>query len=358
MTDLELYRETTSHRQGDRFLYYFGLTPPLRDRLAGELGLPDGEGITERFGCFRPVATAPEYAPDGDPDLEVDFDAYYDDIERPEGSYLDSNGVLHLPGSMYHFTKRISPLRNAQSLQEIEEFPISGMVPGSDAGMKAAVDAAHAEGKVAWTPCYHIYENSWQVRGYEEFLMDMYQQPDWCHSIFERFFRRNYDTAMAAARAGVDYIRTGDDVANQVGMMFPPDVWWTFIGSRWATIYEDAKKIHPGLKIWYHSDGNIEAIIDKLVEIGVDILNPVQPECMDVPMIFKRYGRNLVIDGGVGTQSVMPFGTPGEVRRAVENLKDLKRADPKNALILSPTHVLEPEVPTANIEAFVEASRG
>jgi uroporphyrinogen decarboxylase len=358
MTDLDIFRQTVAHEQGDRFLYYFGLTSSLRTRLAAELEVDDNVDIPGRYGCYRPVAVDPRLAPLGDPDSDIDFGAYFEGIEQPEGSYYDANGVLHLPGSMYHFTRYISPLRNATSLSEIEAFPIPAVVPGSDAGMTAAVDAAHAKGKVAFSHCFHIYENSWQVRGYEQFLMDMMQEPDFCDSILERFFERNHAIAMAAARAGADFVRTGDDVANQNGMMFPPDLWWKFIGRRWALIYEDAKRIHPGLKIWYHSDGNIEAILDKLIEIGVDIINPVQPECVDVARVFKRYGRSLVIDGGVGTQTVMPFGTPFDVRSAVENLKSLKRRNTGNALIVSPTHVLEPEVPTENIVAMVDAAAG
>lgn len=79
--------------------------------------------------------------------------------------------------------------------------------------------------------------------------------------------------------------------------------------SRWAKVYAAAKEINPKIKIWYHSDGNIEAIIDELIEIGVDILNPVQPECLDPLALRKRYGKNLAFDGCMGTQTTFPFGS-------------------------------------------------
>ena len=98
----------------------------------------------------------------------------------------------------------------------------------------------------------------------------------------------------------------------------------------------------------------MSAILDDIVEIGITILNPVQPECMDPIVIRRRYGKRLAFDGCIGTQSTFPFGTPAEMRKVV---KDLAAAlDARNGgLMLSPTHVLEPEVPVENIEAFFSA---
>jgi uroporphyrinogen decarboxylase len=120
-------------------------------------------------------------------------------------------------------------------------------------------------------------------------------------------------------------------------------------------VYEAARRIKPDIEIWYHSDGNITDIIPELIDIGVTILNPVQPECMDIHEIKRRYGDKLVLDGTIGTQTTMPFGTTDEVRRTVRSrVRDLGR---DGALILSPTHVLEPEVPVENVMAFLETSR-
>ena len=135
--------------------------------------------------------------------------------------------------------------------------------------------------------------------------------------------------------------------------MFSIDLWRRFIKPRWAKLYAEVKRINPRIKIRYHSDGNIMSIIPELIEIGVDILNPVQPECLDVREVKKKYGDRLVLDGAIGTQSVMPFGTPEEVRQAVRAARRDLGGD--GALILAPTHVLEPEVPIENILAFVAA---
>ena len=182
--------------------------------------------------------------------------------------------------------------------------------------------------------------------------MDMVARPEWCEFILEKMKQRNMAKACAAARAGVDYIITGDDIANQRAMTFALDQWRKLMKPRWAEVYSAVKAIKPDIQKWYHSDGDIMDVIPELIEIGVTILNPVQPECLDPVRVKKKYGDKIVLDGTIGTQTTMPFGTPDKVRRVVKERIETLGYD--GALILSPTHVLEPEVPIENIEAFVE----
>ncbi|MFP4054037.1 MAG: uroporphyrinogen decarboxylase family protein [Phycisphaerae bacterium] len=173
--------------------------------------------------------------------------------------------------------------------------------------------------------------------------------------MLDRLFENNRFRAVEAARAGVDAIYCGDDVANQQAMMFSPAMWRRFMLSRWSKVWAAARQIKPDIKIHYHSDGNILDIVPDLVEAGLDILNPVQPECLDADAIYARFNGRLSFDGCIGTQSTMPWGTPDEVRTRVRECID--RYGRGGGLILAPTHILEPEVPIANIEAFVDACR-
>jgi len=134
-----------------------------------------------------------------------------------------------------------------------------------------------------------------------------------------------------------------------------PKMWREFIKPYHAEVYKAVKAINPDIKIWYHSDGNPIEVVEDLIEIGVDILNPLQPECVDIYEMKRRYGDVLVFDGLIGTQSTMPFGTPQDVKDAVRRVKD--DFGQNGGLIISPTHVLEPEVPVDNIVAFVEACK-
>ena len=107
--------------------------------------------------------------------------------------------------------------------------------------------------------------------------------------------------------------------------------------------------------VFYHTDGNIEPVIEDLIEIGVDVLNPVQRECMDILALKKQYGDRLSFWGGVGVQSTLPFGSPEDVRREVREI--MEGAGRGGGLVIAPGHVIEPDVPWENVEAFVAAVR-
>jgi uroporphyrinogen decarboxylase len=221
--------------------------------------------------------------------------------------------------------------------------------------MAAEVEQAHADGHAVTAWAGHMYESAWQIRGYEQFLMDTIERPAWAECLLERIFRNNLIAARAAAKAGVDKIGTGDDVANQNALMFSKDTWRKLIHSRWSKVWSEIKSISPETCIWYHSDGNIADIVPDMVEAGLDILNPLQPECLDVDAIYGEYGGRLTFDGCIGTQSTMPWGTPDDVRVRVKEV--IEKYGRNGGLFISPTHVLEPEVPLENIDAYFDACR-
>ena len=105
----------------------------------------------------------------------------------------------------------------------------------------------------------------------------------------------------------------------------------------------------------YHSDGNVIDIVGDLIEAGLDILNPLQPEALDIDAIHKRYGDRLSFDGCIGTQSTMPWGTAEDVRARVKQV--IEKYGQNGGLFIKPTHVLEPEVPLENIDALFDACR-
>jgi uroporphyrinogen decarboxylase len=315
LTQLERFKATVKHEKHEGVLFYADFTPDLKSRIRKDQGIGDEVELREHFGMFAPQEVSLKAPPDYS---RLNFEQYYKDIDVPQKGDIDSIGVLHIPGSMYHFTRYISPLRNATSFEEIENFPYPDFTSYSDKHMAAETKKAHDDGKVIFGWDANIYEDAWQIRGYEQFLMDMIVQPDWCEFILDKFTERNVIRAEAAARAGADYIITGDDVANQTALMFDIKLWRKFIKSRWAKVYQAAKQIKPDIEIWYHSDGNITDIIPELIEIGVTILNPIQPECLDPRKVKAEYGEKLVLDGSIGTQTTMPFGSAGEVKALVK----------------------------------------
>jgi uroporphyrinogen decarboxylase len=353
---LSLFQKTINHKYTNRFLFYARFTPALDRSIREAFNLSREADLYDHFQMFHPRELSLDESSCFDAEK---YWSYYADYVNYPGATLNEIGVLQIPGSMYHFTKGISPLRNVQSFADIRQYPyprIQNLYLNAAAQMRERVNQAHLNGQVASCWIGHMYECAWAIRGYEQFLMDMIINREWCEYILDRFLAYNVIKTEAAATAGADVIRTGDDVANQRSMMFSPELWRDMMKPRWAEVFSRAKAIKPDIQIWYHSDGNIEEIIPDLIDIGVTILNPVQPECMDTAEIKRRYGDKIVLDGSIGTQSVMPFGKPEDIRQTIRDRKRLLGYD--GALILSPTHVLEPEVPIDNIIAFIdEASR-
>ena len=147
-------------------------------------------------------------------------------------------------------------------------------------------------------------------------------------------------------------LRIGDDVGTQIAMLMSPRMYRDWFKPRHAAVICAAREIAPDLPVSYHSDGNCWQIIPDLIEIGVTVLNPVQPECLAVAEVKRRFGDRLAFWGGIGTQTTMPFSTPGEVYRTVRETIDTLGP---LGYFPCPTHVLEPEVPWENIEAYVSA---
>ena len=349
MTDLENFRATIAHQRPARILRYAGFTPDLQRRVVEHAGTED---LIAHYGMVDLGGLAIR-RPEGVP--APDYSPYWEGQELPEGTTFDGVGVAMAPSGYYHFWGYISPLRNARTLRELEEYPIE-TCEGWDLGYLAdQVAARHAQGKVAGAFVGHMYETAWQIRGYEPFLADTIERPAWAECLLERLMQRNLRAAVAYVEAGADLIRCGDDVANQRALTFRPEVWRRLMLSRWRQVWQRIKEINPRCAIWYHSDGNIMDIAGELIEAGVDILNPLQPEALDVDLLHRRYGNRVTLDGCIGTQSTMPFGTPDDVRERVRYL--IEAYGREGGLILSPTHVLEPEVPLANIDALFDACR-
>jgi uroporphyrinogen decarboxylase len=348
-SDLENFYAITEHRRPSRILYYANLSDDLHKQVTKRIGTSD---YKEYFGFFTPVDIWPQ-RPKG---IEApDYSKYYCNDNLPPKTTFNRVGVAKIPCDFHHFTRFLSPLRNAKTLSEIENYFLEDMTSWNMEYMSRIVEKAHAKGKVVRGLVVDMYEPAWQIRGYEQFLMDMIDKPAWAQCLLDRIAEQNLIRATAYAKAGVDWILCGDDVANQQTLMFSRQTWKNLIHSRWKKIWHAVHEINPKTKIWYHSDGNITEIAGDLIEDGVNILNPLQPECVDTNKIHSLYGKKVTFDGCIGTQTTMPFGTPDDVRQRVKQL--IEKYSKKGGLIVSPTHLLEPEVPIENIEAFTQACR-
>ena len=201
-----------------------------------------------------------------------------------------------------------------------------------------------------------IFETAWALRGLERLLADLLLDPDLAETILDIPYRYHLAAARKLVELGVDMIWTGDDVGGQTRMLISPGMWRRLLKPRMASFIAELKAINPDVKVAYHSDGFIDPIIGDLVEIGLDVLNPVQPPCVDPAKLAREFGDKLCFWGSIDIQRTLPFGTLQDVRREV--LARLETLGRRGGLILGPTHHVQLDTPMENFRAMVEAITG
>lgn len=196
-----------------------------------------------------------------------------------------------------------------------------------------------------------IFETAWALRGLERLMMDFVTQPDLAEVILDIPFKYHLTAAKRLVELGVDMVWTGDDIGGQSAMIISPAMWRRFFKPRMAQFIADLKRINPRVKIAYHSDGVIYPVIPDLIEIGVDVLNPIQPACLDPARLKREYGDKLCFWGSIDEQHTLPFGSPDDVRQEV--LTRLDTLGKGGGLILGPTHHVQLDTPMENFWAMV-----
>lgn len=196
-----------------------------------------------------------------------------------------------------------------------------------------------------------LFELSWNLRGFENALMDSICEPDFYEALLDKATELYLAFVEYVADLPIDGIMFGDDWGDQRGVIIGPGRWRRLLKPRWARLYQ---QVHAsGRLVISHCCGNVTDIMPDIVEIGLDVLESCQPEAMDVYELKRRYGGRITFWGGLGTQRLIPFGTPAEIRREVRRLcEELGRG---GGYILAPAKALQPETPTANAVAVVEA---
>ena len=200
------------------------------------------------------------------------------------------------------------------------------------------------------SPC--VFEMYWRLRGMGSTLYEMAADPELIREMFGRCADFAIELGEAACQQfELDWFWTGDDVASQQALMMSPATWRALIKPQLGRIFAVGKKHEPWVA--YHCCGALRAIVPDLIEIGLDVLNPIQCNCpgMDPLELKKEFGNDLAFMGGVDTQDVLPFGTADDVRRATRCLVEGMTTD-GGGYILAASHAVPPETPDENIFAM------
>ena len=248
-------------------------------------------------------------------------------------------------------TRMHHPLKGA-GLNEILDYPYPTVPENELPKLTQKVNDLHSKELASFAFMQMtVWEAAWYLRSMEELMIDMMMQDEKATALLDIITQFAISKATTYAKAGVDILSLGDDIGTQNTIMIDVELWEVWLKTRLAKVIDAAKKVNPNIIIFYHSCGHITPFIDQLIEIGVEVLNPIQPECMSFDEVHDKFGDRLSFWGTLGTQELLPFGTKEEVFEIT--LSRLNKSGEKGGLVIGPTHMVEPEVPWENLTAII-----
>ena len=351
MTSKERVIAVLEHRRPDRVpLNYYG-TPETDRKLMEHLGIETRDELLRRLGTdMRYIG--PEYA---GPDC-------YSGIHGYHSGGTDMWGMQWQPAGneFTTYTELVgSPLAGATTLGDVEAYPWPSADWLSVGHVKQAIEEANRdEPRAVVLAVGEFLEIACGMRGKEQFLVDMLLEPDIARAMLERVIdicETALKRAVEEAEGGIDIVWTGSDVGMQTGMQFSPELWREMVQPFQRRLIEPFKKM--GLKTRYHSDGAIAPIIPDLIEMGLDLLDPIQPNVpgMDPENLRALSAGRLAYYGGVDTQHLMPYGTPAEIEAKVLELIEI--LGDAGGYIAAASNAVQPDVPVENILTLYRTAR-
>jgi len=367
LTSRERVLRTINHQEPDRVPWNLSLTEDIYHRLRQYLGLPPD--LDKPVGVWTEVSLAPDLIDA----MQLDF--YYvglkppsgwKTVEAPDGLRYDEWGIgrakiIRDDGSYYYEMEKC-PLANA-TLEQIEEYPWPDPYdPGRVEGLREKVlDIRRNTDKAIMAKFSNsIWEQSWWLYGMQAWMIDLIDKPH----IVSAIMKKVTGVAVGMMEAGmevvgdlVDIVRlSGEDLGTQIAPMISPKLFNTMVKPHFSQLWDCARQKlqekNPAGKLMLHSCGNVRPFIPTWIEMGLDILDPIQPRARGMePEDLKRdFGDRLAFHGGLDIQSTLPFGTPEEV--AAEVRRYIRALAPGGGYIIAPAHNVQSDVPPANLVAI------
>lgn len=332
-TDFDWIRQTLAHRETGRVPYNLALSPPVQRAMAERYGddLATALALPVRMTSLK--ARKPLYA---DPA-----------VFGPTA--VDDHGVVWAT----------SPIdRGSPAGPCLHEPTLAGYVfpdpsrPERFAHLAAWCRRNAGQYRIIWVG--DLWERATFMRGMEPLLLDVVLHPAFVEELLEHLAWGLRQTVELLVH-GYDFeaIAVSDDYGTQRGLLLSPASWRRLIRPHLATIYAIAHD--HGRAVFHHTCGHVEPIVGDLVDLGLDILHPVQPEANDLLRMKRQYGRHLTFCGGVPTQRLLVGGTPDQVRAEVRRLK--RQMGEGGGYILEPGITLQADVPLDNVVAMMEEAR-
>ena len=326
MTPRELVIESLAHRRSATVPYDVQFTRPARERMAAWYGEADFEA---KIGNCLAMVRARTHR-------QVRPDVWQDHFGVQWDRSVDSD-----------IGQVVRPLVSPATLEDYA-FP-----DADDPALYADFDrdlAASAGRFVVVKLSYSLFERAWSLVGMEDLLMHMIADKAFVHALLDRIVEYNLRYIANVCRPGIDAVFVGDDWGHQGGVIMGPALWREFIKPRVRAMYQGIRQ--RGKVVFAHCCGRVQELFDDLIECGLDVFNPLQPEVMDVYDVKERFGERLSFYGGISIQRTLPFGSVQDVRDEVRRLLDRLGRD--GGYIASPAHAIPRDAKVENIAAMIE----
>jgi uroporphyrinogen decarboxylase len=325
-------------------------------RLVRHLGIGNPRG---RIGEFKVMVEIDEQILES---LDVDFRSIFlnpregwTPPQYPDGTFADEWGIRYRDVGDY--TEMVFQPLAAASPRDLEEFPWPDLKDKSRVrGLRQKAVEHHGRGYAIALGSVggRVFEQAQWLRGMGLFLEDLAVNTDFAEALMDilvRIQKDFFDNVLEEIGDMLDVVCMGDDLATQRGLLISPDMYRRLIKPRQAEVNAHVKN-RTKAKIMHHSCGAVAPFIGDLIDIGVDILNPVQPLAsgMDREKLKREFGRNICFWGGVDEQKVLPFGSPRDVEREVDAAVESLGRD--GGYVLSAAHNIQPDVSPQNILAM------
>jgi len=256
----------------------------------------------------------------------------------------------------------VHPMSEASAIEQIEAYPWPDMDdPTRVAHVRAQAQqlATAGEYAIVATPWLLFpFERAHAMQGMDKFLMNMAMYPEFAQALLNKI------TGLCKTLMGhfldecgdlIDIIKIGDDLGMQSGLLISPRMYRRMLKPLHAELIAVIRE-RTNAQVFFHTDGDVFDLVPDFVEIGVDILNPIQTSAgrmADLAHLKQRYGRQISFCGGIDTHRILPFGSPDEVRREVRRVIEL--LGPGGGYLVASVHTIMDDVPAANVLAMVDA---
>jgi uroporphyrinogen decarboxylase len=324
---------------------YWG-TAEVTDRLRQELGCASERALWERLGIDKLVVLGPTHPHAKEDTWHIQSLWSIWHVEVRNVSYGDGLGTYEEAVS--------NPLAKAETAADVERFDWPDPALFDVDGMRAKCEAWH--GYPILGGCYEPFYLYCRLRGMEQALADLALNPAVAEAALERIYTIHEAVlrrTLEAARGLIDFIYVAEDLGTQNTLLMSPALFRRFLKPAMRKMTDLAHSF--GVHVMHHDDGAIRPLLPELIEIGIDVLNPIQWRCpgMEREALARDFGKFLVFHGAVDNQRTLPFGTRDDVKREVaENIRIFRQC---KGYVAAPCHNLQPNTPTANILALYEA---